>query len=523
MQDVRPLLGALALTGPVAFAAEPPPPLFGDWWYIMPEGWTETMPTRGLDPCLAVPRFPYAAEPMYVPVNHTGGSHGGPMYDEDSYMGWYALCLAEQFDRLGAPVAVLIRNRNCPFPYASGGLNTTPDALPVALSALPKLDYVFMDLEPWGADGTTMMQMNAAEVHSLVRLSSNPGTAGAFIGNYGDWPGRRDEAAIWPGQRDRARYHEGQEPAWDRDRFYRDNFNIAMPSAYPYESYSVHADARFQGANRSPNDRAAIFWAPIERVSAAARNLPTGHVLIPWISNYVHSEGNPDFYHAAPPSWEDLEAMVQHLRLRGSTSYMLWTPDMGRTDHPTLDYESFRQLAMDAWTMLEPLFDSAAQIEFLNLDTEKTSGLTWSGARAGDRVWVLVSNLNEQTAQAARLPRISGLPETTPAVAPGEHMLFEYTVDPAIRDFDQDGSINRFDYYHFMTSVQNGGPMSGRVGGFGADAMDVDGSGLVDLVDMLAVMNAYRDGAYPAAPPSNGSRPAGNSAGASKPRSALTR
>ncbi|MBZ0172759.1 MAG: hypothetical protein K8E66_10295, partial [Phycisphaerales bacterium] len=347
MKDVPALVGSLVLT---ASAAAATPPIFGDWWYIMPEGWRDVDASRGWDPCAQIPRFGYETESMYLPVNQSGGGHGGPTYEDGTWMSWYAQCLASQFDRIGAPIALMIRNRNCPFPYATGGGGTSPDALPQALDALPKLDYVLMDLETWGEDGTDMMRINGAEVSRLVRSHDNLRATSAYVGNYGDWPGATDESIIFPSKRDRTTYRVRQgEESWDRDQFYRANFNLAMPNAYPYETYSRHSEERLQRGNNTPNDRAAIFWAPLERVSTAARNLPHGHRLMPWITNYVQCDGASEFYHAPPPTWEDLEALVQHFRFRGASSYMLWTPTQGGTDHPTIDYQSFRLLAMDSW------------------------------------------------------------------------------------------------------------------------------------------------------------------------------
>lgn len=499
MKDIPVLLGTLVLTASAGVAGENSPPIFGDWWYIMPDGWQSVEASAGWDPCVHVPRLNYDNPATYLPVNQSGGGHGGPVYGDGVWMSWYAQCMANQLNRVGAPIALMIRNRNCPFPYAAGNQVTTPDALPQALEALPKLDYVLMDLEEWGQQGSAWMQANAAEITRLVRTHSNPRSSDAFIGNYSDWPGVRDEAMIWPGKRDRTNYRSGQDDRWDRDRFYHDHFNVAMPNAYPYEVYSRHSEERLQRGNHTPNDRAAIFWAPIERVSAAARNLPRGHKLIPWISNYVDFNGHEEYYHAPAPSWEDLEAMVQHYRLRGSTSYYIWTPNQGATHHPTLDHDSFSELAIEAWRMLDPLFEDAGRVEFLNLETDKQSGLQWSAARAGSTVWVLVSNLHHELEQSAALPLIEGLPTTTPAVAPGEHLLLSYEVDPAVRDFNGDGEINPSDFISFITSVQNARAVdlaANTVGGLGTDPLDVDGSGLVDLIDVVAVSDAFTAGKY---------------------------
>ncbi|HHN78822.1 MAG TPA: hypothetical protein ENK11_09170 [Phycisphaerales bacterium] len=511
--NTRQLLGSLTLACgcAAATAANTPtevPPLFGDWWYIMPEGWHDATAPRFGDPCRNIPWFPYDRPGMYVPVNQPGAGHGGPTYSEGAWMSWYAMCIANQFDRLGAPMGLLIRNRNCLFPYAVTDGNISPGVLPTALMNLPKLDYLLMDLEPWGENGTEMMRLNADAIVALVRQHPNLRASDAFIGNYGDWPGERDEANIWPHKRDRTQFRTGQGDPWDRNQFYHDHFNIAMPIAYPYEVYSRHSDPRVQGENVTPNDRAAIFWAPIERVSVAARHLPRGHRLMPWITPYSAYDGDSEHYHAPPPTWDDLDAMVQHFRLRGANSYYVWSTTKNETEHPDFDHQTFRDFSMDTWRSLDPLFDSVERVEVLNLDTNKTGGLEWSGGRAGNTVWILVSNMHDELEQAAELPLIGDLPRETPLVAPGEHLLLTYQVNAAVRDFDNDGDIDPGDYVAFITSVQNHTPpaWANTVGGNGADPRDVDCNGLVDLLDVLAVSYAYQGGLYdPAGENENGS------------------
>lgn len=269
------------------------------------------------------------------------------------------------------------------------------------------------------------MIRNTEEIVRLVRSHPNPRVSNAYIGNYADWPGERNDAMIWPDKRDRTRIRG----RWNRDRFYRDNFNVAMPIAYPYEIYSRHSDAAIQKGPTTPNDRAAMLWAPVERVSVAARDLPEDHLLIPWVSNFVAHDDGGDIYNAPPPSAADLEALIRHLRLRGAHSYMVWTSDATRTDHPTIDRMEFRELAMNAWRTLDPAFPEDETVTLLNLNTDKSSGVVWSGVIGGGRAWVLVSNLGNRDA-SVDLPRgIQDLPDRTPSVPPGQHRLFRFPVN----------------------------------------------------------------------------------------------
>lgn len=498
--NARTLLGTLAAAMPATLAASGPTPIFGDWWYHMPEGWRDIGNPRGTDPCDAVPWYPLDAETTFIPINPTGGGHGGPTYQEGSWMAWYAMCVAQQFEQRGLPIALMIRNRNCPFPYAAGGATVNPDALQLALDNLPRLDYILMDLENWGTNGWEMVRLNSAEIVRMVRSHPNPRVANAFIGNYSDWAGERDEAQIFRSSRSRRAFRTGPDQYWDRAQFYYDHFNISMPVAYPYQSYSRHAEPIFQRQENTPNNRSAISWAPLERVSEAARSLPQGHVLMPWVTPYSPVLGNA-LYNAAPPTPQDLEANIQHFRMRGALSFMIWTPSESSTHHPQINYQDFRTLTMDAWGMISPIFESAEKVEFLNLTTDKRSGLQWSGVRAADRVWILASNLHEYSHLAVNLPAIEGLPEQTPPIPPGAHVLLSYTVDPAVRDFNGDGVINAADYMRFATSLSDtsASGLSGwgnSVGGRGADPRDINGDGVIDLIDLLAVCRAYVGGAY---------------------------
>jgi hypothetical protein len=102
------------------------------------------------DPCQAVPRFNYPDVHTYVPVNVPGAGHGGPSFVSGGWYSWFAKCYTDSIAASGAPVAVLIRERNCPFPYATGGAEVSPGEVPALLNTVPRLDYLFMDLEPAG-------------------------------------------------------------------------------------------------------------------------------------------------------------------------------------------------------------------------------------------------------------------------------------------------------------------------------------------------------------------------------------
>ncbi len=402
-----------------------PPPIFGDWWYVIPEPYKRaSMPKTG-DPCAAFPRFVYDRTEQYTPINVPGASHGGPSFVPSNPGSWRAACTARKLYEAGAPVAVLIRERNCPYPFNTNGRPTSPGEVRAMLDAVPRLDYLFMDLEPNGDATPRDVRRNVEAIVRMVRSHPNPRVSGAFIGNYNDWPGRSDPAKIWPNRRGRTRVSG----VWDRDAFYRENLNVAMPVCYPYRVFSKHTEGRLQKGDTAPNSRAAIFWAPLARLSVAARDLPEGHLLIPWVTSYATggTKGMRDtVYTAPPPPRADLEALIRHIRLRGAYSYYVWTPSAKRTHHPSIDHDAYTSLAMNAWRSLDPLFESGGPGRVLNLETDKTSGVQWSGMIVGDRVWVLVSNLGNRDGATVSLPSLPGLPARTPPVPRGVHRLFRW-------------------------------------------------------------------------------------------------
>lgn len=372
------------------------------------------------DTSTLVPAFRYTGPSTYVPMPQPGGAHG-PGFS--GWMSWLVQTNAQRVAQANAPVGLLIRNRNAPFPYAAHGKPVEPNALRDALNSLDRLDFVFMDLE----FEPEMIERNVREVVRLVRSHPNPAINQAVIGNYDDYPGSFDPAKPWDNQRDRTNSHG----SWDRDSFFRSSgMNVAMPSAYPYEAYNVHAEQGNQRVSGAcPSVRAALLWAPLERVGVAARNLPAGDKLIPWVSNYsLYEFPDPrDLYHAPPPPIEDVRALITHIRLRGADGYVLWTSNDQQTDHAALNYTQYRELALNAWSELDAYMPAGVAHRILNLEDPKTTGVIWSGAIAGDKAVVFVSNVaGNGRAASVSLPAIPGLPESTPAVEDGTHRMFVF-------------------------------------------------------------------------------------------------
>ncbi len=352
-----------------------------------------------------------------IPVPHQG--HDLPA-NHVNYQNLY-LSLESQ----GIPLALMLQD-------SQGGNGT----LTSVMSSVTGLDYVFADFESANRESHVMTMV------SQVRNHSNPNVANAYIGNYGMYPGAYDPSQHFMHLADRT-------TAWGRNdhQFYLDSgLNIAQPSAYPYEYYEAHTTdsggVAGWGTFLSPNKRSALFYGPLERISVAKRNLPAGHLLIPWLAGYIDWPG----YNAPEPTVEDHEALAQHTRLRGSDGYYTlvstlstYTPPAG---YPT--NEEYRENVWDAWHELDWLFDGDQAPEILNLDTVKTTGIEWSGMRKEDQVAFLVSNLGDTAAQVD-FPDLPGLPDLSPIVPVGTHQTFTYTLTHSA-DFDSDGDVDGTDF-----------------------------------------------------------------------------
>lgn len=312
------------------------------------------------------------------------------------------------------------------------------DSLNVMLSYIPSLKFCLNDLESgcWEATVATVAQ--------TIRSHSNPNINQAYIGNYECFPGATDLSVPYPWNgRDRS----------TASAFYMNSsngFNVAMPASYPDSYYIVHTDPYIYGTTNSfgitpslaPSNRAALFWAPLEHLSLAKRNLPAGHLLIPWVSAFIAEA----WYDTTPPERSDVQALIQHFRLRGANGFAKFKALQVNEDGgsgrigvvPTgswiLNYteDQHRGDLLTAWAQLDTVCSGTQPRTILNLDTDKVSGVQWSGVRYVNAVSVLVSNLGN-SATAVSLSTWSsvfhGVPAQTTSVAPGTHTRFTYTID----------------------------------------------------------------------------------------------
>jgi hypothetical protein len=413
-----------------------PKPVFTDWKYKMvaAANGSSRYPANPNtnDPCSLLEDFNYDSVNTYVPMPMPEGGHGIGYSGDRS---WVAKCSAQKVADAGAPVVVFIRERNCPFPFNTNGRRTSPDALRHALDAVPRLDYLFMDLEM----NDEMVELNIPEIVRTVRSHPNPDVANAFIGNYHELAATYDRAYVWEPLRTRDAVGPQR---WNRAALYANSgLNVSMPNAYPFEAYSVHSKVGAQGeAGITPNDRAALLWAPVEHVSAAARALPEGHKLVPYVTTYIEHPDptESEMYNAPPSPSEDAAALIQHIRLRGSDGFVFFSPVNVDSNHPELNYETYRDLALKSWASLDHAFNDAETVDILTLTTEKTSGLIWSGVRNGNKVTILVSNLSGLGGSlSVRLPDIDGLPATSPPVSDGSHQTFVFDLQNGNRNLTE--------------------------------------------------------------------------------------
>ncbi len=324
---------------------------------------------------------------------------------------------------------LMLHNSTAPLDPATG--SNLPGAMAAYIGAIPRLDYALADLEPTFTSvepsTDTDVEANMTDVVNMVRGSSNPNIKNSWIGNYGFFPGIiRTQTA--PGTDDNTA----------RSSYYLSSgMNVAQPACYGYSSYVTHTTEPAYGnlwgsvgLPTSPNERAAIFWGPLELLSTAARNLPAGHKLLPWVSVYEYIPG----YTNAVPELVDIQAQCQHFRMRGANG--IYRLDRYDTDEsiPTnswvLSYtgDEARNDILNMWHETDDYF-GAQTTSFMNLTTTQTNGLEWSGVRYGNHVRTLVSNLDATSAHTATYPSGWGdLPASSASVPANTHQEFNYTI-----------------------------------------------------------------------------------------------
>lgn len=375
----------------------------------------------------------------------------------------YSNPLQLNFDN-GNNVGILLRNPSSPLDGDDPTSNVweNRNSLAQVLAWLDahdlRLDYVFADFEfhlSTAVDPLIRRQenlqannANLEAVIDMVRSHPNQNIAKARIGNFDYFAGAQMLSEPFPQTADRAIV----------DAFYRTAqvngnrvMNVSMPDMYPVDYHKTHAiGVRWNawGEYSAPNIHSALFWAPLENLSTAKRNLPAGDQLIPWISTFV-SYGQTDYPVdlADRPTPSDYKALLQHARLRGADGYYTWE-DAGAPIDLVQTYAN--------WHQLDWFFNLPGDAIVLNVNTNKTTGLEWSGFRRRDRVLVLASNLSGASAVVPLQPASAGLPATTPVLANNSHLQLQYLVTkPMDQNFEGYPPYVAVGNYSFGSNAQD--------------------------------------------------------------------
>lgn len=313
-----------------------------------------------------------------------------------------------EMGRQNRPVGIFLDPRSAPI---NGTLY--PDALQTVMdyrhAAGGRLDFVFMDFEPTGSTSTNA---EVSKVVELVRGYSDSNINQARMGNYAYSPGAYNGTGNF---------------------YLSSGLNVAMPQMYAYSYYTYLYGGSSYG---DPNNRSALFNAPLELVSRGARGLPEGHLLIPFVAGFDDRDGGT----VAPPPHEDTEALLQHIRLRGADGYYLyrsldtsWYAPAVPDD--TYGNENLRDHMLAAWHELDWLFDGVdkADVDVLNLATRTAAGLEWSGVVTSNGVAILVSYLGNGAGYWFDVPEISGYEGLLPDriyVESGTHQMITVVPEP---------------------------------------------------------------------------------------------
>ena len=396
-----------------------------------------------------------AVEDDYNPMPHPG--HDAPA-SSSTYIN-----LIFQTAAQGRPVALMLQNDTGPYDGTKD-----PNALNTVMSYAPRLDFVFDDFESPTRDENTL------EMVSQVRGHSNPNINNARVGSYAQFPGEVDVSVPFPAQMDRGSAGNGE-----HDFYLTSGLDVAMPNSYHYEYFETHANPLVWGSNISPNVRSALFWAPLERLSLAKRNLPAGHLLIPYIGGFEAWDG----YDADPPEIEDLTAEIQHYRLRGADGFSAQGSFIDGYSH-----SQHRQDVLASWRELDWLFDLPGEATILNLDTSKLTGVEWSGVHKGNHVVIRISNLGNST-MSVDLPDIVGIPDWSPAISPGQHEIFVYNLG-IDGDLNGDGFVG-IDDLNIVLGAWNQSVPPGNA------LADPSGDGFVGIDDLNEVLGNWNAGSPP--------------------------
>jgi hypothetical protein len=347
------------------------------------------------------------------------------------------------------------------------------------------IDYAFADFEGYYPDG------DWSNTYSLInQVRSRPVGARAAIGNFGWYPGPVNLGADYPSFADRRSVSADYATNAANGMA---GLTVAMPVGYGLQAYMIHADdpyswgpgwwtntglpssaltsltynqqAAIGAAYLSPNERAGLFYAPLEQVSSAKRNLPAGQQLIPWVSAYQSSHGVPALQPGQVPTPQDNEALLEHYRLRGADGFYAFGSDgvpayTGTyADGSTFAVAPYRAYAADmaaTWHSMDWFFDLPTRLGTITADgplnlcafkntggtyvdpAGRNGGIEWSAYQRGNRILAVISNLgngaqaatgsgsgNNGNWQSVFKALNANLPAESPIVPAGEHLVVQ--------------------------------------------------------------------------------------------------
>lgn len=316
------------------------------------------------------------------------------------------------------------------------------------------LHYVFADLEEGPLDN---VHSHVLAMLNQVRAYPDPGINTARVGNYNDFPGSYSYYSVWPepypaqGANGLIRTSDGDPD----DAFYRNSgLDLAMPVAYPFSVGSTHTVDNYWGVGRwtdpatgsastfslvAPNQRSAFFWAPLEAVSTAVRNLTdsmSSHEVIPFIS-MIQTLPNYPVASGQHLTLEDYKAALAHYRLRGVDGFRTFASTVDEEAYG-VNYTAYREAMRDTWNSMNEFFAAPAALRIINTGTNCVDGVEWSAAQKGNRVLALISNLTTSPRSLSwdnaialytdrtKTRNVRQLPALSPSIPANTHRLLQY-------------------------------------------------------------------------------------------------
>lgn len=316
------------------------------------------------------------------------------------------------------------------------------------------LNYAFLDFER-SAD----IFGNVQAVVNQIKNFSDPKINGARVGQYNYYPGSYNYYNDFPTRNIMDRTSNAPYGNGGNAKFFNSGVAVSLPALYPLSSDKVHTSNMWSAGEWidpatgvsstfsliSPNERSALFWSSLEKISSIKRALNSQSVsyeLIPYISSLQWQTGY-ELAVGQDPTREDYIASLKHYRMRGIDGFITFnagiTVDSNGESHG-LDYTIYRNDMLNTWHGMDSFFNLPSTTKILNTSTNCTEGVEWSAVEKGNRVLGIVSNLSSGSPKEinwsrpvvssvpSSQPIISALalPMKSPAVSSNSHLNLQY-------------------------------------------------------------------------------------------------